>query len=73
MMTKAGLAGIVTIFATGVWLVAAPFALRFQPPGAHLTVATRTDIGIGAALAATGFTGFFAVLAGRVREMYAGG
>jgi hypothetical protein len=71
MVARAGMAGLVVIFLTGCWLVAAPFALRFQSPGAAWTGATRMDVGIGAGLVAVGFAGFFVTLAGRVRELYA--
>ena len=32
----------------------------------------RLDVAVGAIVAAAGFAGFFAALAGRVRELYAG-
>jgi hypothetical protein len=70
-VTRAGLAMIALIFLAGLWLVAAPFAVRYQPPHAAWTGMTRADVGIGAALAVTGFGGMIAVIAGRVREMYA--
>lgn len=71
MVAKAGMAGIVAVFATGLWLIAAPWAVRFQPAGAPLAGAGRTDIVVGAVLAVAGFAGFFIVLASRVRELYA--
>jgi hypothetical protein len=70
-VTRAGLAMIALIFVAGLWLVAAPFAVRYQPPHAAWTGMTRADVGIGLALAVTGFGGMLAVIAGRVREMYA--
>ena len=70
-MSRAGIAGVVAIFALGVWLAAAPFALRYQPAGAAWTGTTRMDVIIGGTLAAVGFIGTFGVLAGRVRELYA--
>ena len=70
-MTRAGLAMIALIFLAGLWLVAAPFAVRYQPPHAAWTGMTRADVGIGSALAVTGLGGMLAVIAGRVREMYA--
>jgi hypothetical protein len=63
--------GLVVLFLTGAWLIAAPFALRFQHAGAIWTGATRMDMMVGGVLAAAAFTGFFVALAGRVREMYA--
>jgi cytochrome bd-type quinol oxidase subunit 2 len=70
-VTRAGLAMIALVFLAGLWLVAAPFAVRYQAPHAAWTGITRADVGIGSALAVTGFGGMLAVIAGRVREMYA--
>jgi hypothetical protein len=72
MVNRVALAGLMVIFAAGAWLVAAPFAVRFQPAGVPWTGAARTDVAVGAILAATGLAGFLAGLAGRVRELYAG-
>jgi len=72
MVGRAGLAGLMIIFLTGAWLITAPFALRFQPSGAHWTGAARMDVLVGAVLAVAAFVGFFVALAGRVRELYAG-
>ena len=63
--------GLVVLFLVGAWLIAAPFALRFQHAGAGWTSATRMDMAVGGVLASAAFTGFFVALAGRVREMYA--
>jgi hypothetical protein len=71
VVNRIALGGLVAIFGIGAWLVAAPFVLRYQPAGAPWTTATRTDVAVGAILAAAGFAGFFAALAGRVRELYA--
>ena len=71
MVSRLALAGLAVIFAAGGWLVAAPFVLRYQPAGARLTGAARMDVAVGAVLALAGFAGFFAALAGRVRELYA--
>ena len=70
MVNRVALAGLAVIFAAGAWLIAAPFVLRYQPAGAPWTGAARLDVTVGAALAAAGFAGFFAALAGRVRELY---
>jgi hypothetical protein len=71
MVSRLALAGLAVIFATGAWLVAAPFVLRYQPAGAPWTGAARLDVAVGAALAAAGLAGFLAALAGQVRELYA--
>lgn len=71
MVARIGVAGVAVVFATGLWLIAAPFALGYQHAGAGWTGATRTDVITGGALAAAGFAGLFAVVAGRVGELYA--
>jgi hypothetical protein len=65
------MAGLVIVFGVGAWLIAAPFVLRFQPSGAHWTGAARMDVLVGGLLAVAGFAGFFVVLSGRVKELYA--
>jgi hypothetical protein len=61
---------VLAVFAVGVWLVAAPFALGYQAPGVGWTGATKTDVITGGVLAAAGFVGIFAVIAGQVGELY---
>jgi hypothetical protein len=70
MVSRVALAGLAVIFATGAWLVAAPFVLRYQPAGAPWTGAAQLDVAVGAALAVAGFAGFFTALAGEIRELY---
>ena len=71
MISRIAVAGVVAVFAAGAWLVAAPFALGYQHPGAGWTGATRTDVIVGGLLAAAGFAGIFGIIAGRVGELYA--
>jgi hypothetical protein len=71
VVSRVAMGGLVLLFLAGAWLVAAPFALRFQHPGAAWTGATRMDMAVGGGLVAAAFTGFFVGLSGRVREMYA--
>jgi hypothetical protein len=71
VVSRVGVAGVLAVFAAGVWLVAAPFALGYQPAGAGWTGATKTDVITGGLLAVAGFTGLFGVAAGRVVELYA--
>ena len=71
MVSRVGLAGVIAVFAAGIWLVAAPFALGYQSAGAGWTGATKTDVILGGLLAAAGFAGLFGVTAGRVLELYA--
>jgi hypothetical protein len=68
---RLALGGLVLVFLAGAWLIAAPFALRFQHPGTSWTGATRMDMAVGGALVVAAFAGFFVALGGRVREMYA--
>ena len=70
MVSRIGLAGVVAVFAAGVWLVAAPFALGYQLAGAGWTGATKTDVITGGLLAVAGFAGLFGIAAGRVFELY---
>ena len=71
MVSRVGTAGVALVFAVGLWLVAAPFTLGYQRAGAGWTGATRTDVIAGGLLAVAGFAGMFAVIAGRVSELYA--
>jgi hypothetical protein len=71
VVTRAGTVGVAIIFAAGLWLLAAPFALRYQPAGAGWTGATRADVITGGTLAVAGFAGILGVIVGRVRELYA--
>ena len=71
MVTKVGVAGVLAVFAAGIWLVAAPFALGYQAAGVGWTGATKTDVITGGVLALSGFAGLLAVVAGRVVELYA--
>ena len=70
-MTKIALGGLLAMLAAGAWLIAAPFVVRYQAAGAAWTAPARMDMAVGAIVAITGFAGFFVVLAGRVRELYA--
>jgi hypothetical protein len=71
VVSRIGTAGVALVFAAGLWLVAAPFAFAYQRAGAGWTGATRTDVIAGGLLAVAGFAGIFAVIAGRVSELYA--
>jgi hypothetical protein len=71
MVSKIALGGLLVMAATGAWLVAAPFVVRFQPAGAPWTGPARMDVVVGAIVSAAGLMGFFVALAGRVRALYA--
>jgi hypothetical protein len=70
VVTRVGVAGVLAVFAAGGWLIAAPFAFGYQAPGIGWTGATKTDVITGGVLAAAGFIGIFAVIAGQVGELY---
>jgi SPW repeat len=72
-MSRLGIIGIGLLFATGIWLVAAPFVTGQQPEGVTWTTATRNDVIVGAVLMLLGFTGFFTALAGHIADLYARG
>lgn len=69
-MTRAGFAGIAAILCLGGWLIAAPFALRFQPAGARWVLTTQTCVVTGSLLSAAAFAAFFVALALHVRSLY---
>jgi hypothetical protein len=71
VVTRVGTVGVAIIFAAGLWLLAAPFALRYQPAGAGWTGATRADVITGGTLAVAGFAGLVGVITGWARELYA--
>jgi hypothetical protein len=71
VVSKIALGGLLVMVATGAWLVAAPFVVRYQSAGAPWTGPARMDVAVGAFVAAAGLTGFFVALAGRVRALYA--
>lgn len=71
VVSRVGLVGVVAVFAAGIWLVAAPFAVGWQLPGAGWTGATKTDVITGGLLAIAGFAGLFGVTVGRIGELYA--
>ena len=70
-MSKIALGGLLVMAATGAWLVAAPFVVRYQPAGAPWTGAAWMDVAVGAVVVAAGLAGLFAALSGRVSDLYA--
>jgi hypothetical protein len=71
VVSRLGVAGVAAVFLAGLWLVAAPFVIGYQAPGAGWAGATKTDVIVGGVLAASGFAGIIGVIAGRVGELYA--
>jgi hypothetical protein len=71
VVNKIALGALLAMLAAGAWLIAAPFALHYQPAGAPWSGPVWLDVAVGAIVVTAGFAGFFAALAGRVRELYA--
>ena len=71
VVSKIALGGLLVMAATGAWLVAAPFVVRYQPAGAPWTGAAWMDVAVGAVVVVAGLAGLFAALAGRVSDLYA--
>jgi hypothetical protein len=44
VVNKIALGGLLAMFAAGVWLIAAPFVVRYQPAGAPWTGPARLDV-----------------------------
>jgi hypothetical protein len=67
---SAAFAGIAAIFAIGLWLIAAPFLLGFQPSGARWVLATQTCVILGGVLSAAAFAAFFIAMVAHIRGLY---
>ncbi|MEV0149310.1 MULTISPECIES: hypothetical protein [unclassified Nonomuraea] len=52
---KAGVVALVLLFLAGLWLVAAPFVVGYQPRGAGFSDATVNDLWVGGLLAGLSF------------------
>ncbi|MER6513332.1 hypothetical protein ABT158_41435 [Nonomuraea sp. NPDC001636] len=69
MKAKLGISALVLLFLTGLWLVAAPFAVGYQPRGAVYTDATVNDLWVGGGLAAVSFVALVVYAADSLREL----
>ncbi|MFI6505036.1 hypothetical protein [Nonomuraea typhae] len=69
MKAKAGVAALVLVFLGGLWLVAAPFAVGYQPRGAAYADATVNDMWVGGVLAGLSFAALVAYTADALREL----
>ncbi|MEU8321073.1 hypothetical protein AB0C33_22205 [Nonomuraea sp. NPDC048881] len=69
MKAKLGIAALVLLFLTGLWLVAAPFAVGYQPRGAVYADATVNDLWVGGGLAAVSFVALVIYAADSLREL----
>ncbi|MFG1947360.1 hypothetical protein [Nonomuraea sp. NPDC048826] len=73
MRTRLGVTALALLFLAGIWLVAAPFAVGYQPRDAAFTPATVNDLWIGGGLAAVSFLGLVWYAADLLRELTARG
>ncbi|MGI5268289.1 hypothetical protein ACQEUU_03985 [Nonomuraea sp. CA-218870] len=73
MSARLGVTALALLFVTGLWLVAAPFVVGYQPRGAELTAATVNDLWVGGALAGGSFLGLAGYAASALRELTARG
>lgn len=72
MKAKLGVSALVLLFLIGLWLVAAPFAIGYQPAGAAYTDATVNDLWIGGGLAGVSFLALVVYAADALRELTRG-
>ncbi|QYC37789.1 hypothetical protein Nocox_00765 [Nonomuraea coxensis DSM 45129] len=69
MKAKLGVGALVLLFLAGLWLVAAPFAVGYQPRGAEYADATVNDLWVGAGLAGIAFVTLVVYAADALREL----
>ncbi|WP_219471146.1 hypothetical protein [Nonomuraea rhizosphaerae] len=69
MKAKVGVSALILLFLAGLWLVAAPFAVGYQPRGAAYADATVNDLWIGGGLAAVSFVALVVYAADALREL----
>lgn len=69
MKAKLGVWALVLLFLGGLWLVAAPFAVGYQPRGAEYADSTINDLWLGGILAGTSFIALVAYAADALREL----
>ncbi|GAA4934528.1 hypothetical protein HD597_010148 [Nonomuraea thailandensis] len=69
MKAKLGVAALVVLFLAGLWLVAAPFAVGYQPRGAEYAEATINDLWVGGGIAALSFAALVVYAADALREL----
>ncbi|MGH3322317.1 MAG: hypothetical protein ACRDN9_19525 [Streptosporangiaceae bacterium] len=71
MRTRLAHGGIAALFLAGVWAVAAPFVMPFQPRGAQWVLATRSDVLTGGVMVGLAILGVLLTVSGGVRELRA--
>ncbi|MEO3886913.1 hypothetical protein [Nonomuraea sp. B5E05] len=69
MKAKLGVSALVLLFLGGLWLVAAPFVVGYQPRGAAYADATVNDLWLGGSIAALAFVSLVFYAADALREL----
>ncbi|MEV5888252.1 hypothetical protein [Nonomuraea fuscirosea] len=69
MTAKLGVSALVLLFLGGLWLVAAPFAVGYQPRGGSYADATVNDLWLGGGIAAVSFVSLVVYAADALREL----
>ncbi|MEU7900723.1 hypothetical protein AB0B45_48835 [Nonomuraea sp. NPDC049152] len=69
MKSKLGVSALALLFLGGLWLVAAPFAVGYQPRGDEWTDATVNDVWVGGLLAGGAFLALVAYAADALRDL----
>ncbi|MQA94011.1 MAG: hypothetical protein GEV11_04960 [Streptosporangiales bacterium] len=72
-MSKLGVTALAVLFLGGLWLIAAPFAVGYQPLGGGWVTATRNDLWVGALVSGISFAGLVVYAADALRELAARG
>jgi hypothetical protein len=70
---KVAVTALVLVLLAGGWLVVAPFALKFQPVGAHWATLTRVDLWLGGGLLALGVVALVIYVIAGLRELHVRG
>ncbi|AQZ67611.1 unnamed protein product [[Actinomadura] parvosata subsp. kistnae] len=69
MKAKLGVGALIVLFLAGLWLVAAPFAVGYQPRGASYVDATVNDLWLGGGIAALSFVALVIYAADALRDL----
>ncbi|WP_327108070.1 hypothetical protein [Nonomuraea glycinis] len=69
MKARLGVCALVLLFLAGLWLVASPFVVGYQPAGAPYTAATVNSLWLGGGLAGLSFITLVLYAADALREL----
>lgn len=73
MKAKLGVSALFILFLAGLWLIAAPFAIGYQPRGAAYAASTINDMWVGGALAGLSFAALVVYAADALRDVVSRG